>query len=696
MTIEIEDTTDPTGLEIYDSIEQRRLRIETSGSVSPDAGDSGEFCFPVERTCVIETNEIVLDQLYSVTIHGPTGQTEANLDAGETVHLEDRTQFIGLSGRIKLYCRIDVPGTISIGLTSIRISLDRSARIELGIRSLHERPAATVTTTSDVESMMEAVSALPSALKTISAERTWPTLRGHPPLIELGDRLEIPAVIDRPASDVTLTVPPDHASLYQAAPLVFFLGARVQPGPQPTLETSRFERSLPTGEAFEDAIARLLKRFFFLECVTRTEGIFRYELHERQILEEELPYDLAEIYEADLPERLERYLDVPYERLEPHMPRWPLTAHVPADPDTVELLPYIINELGVVRDSRGGPPETVPCPDDTAGLVRSATGVRRSSQPSGADRSSFVVPDVTDESVEHAWFGDGIPQQASKATLEAYRNQLARDARNESIEILLVCNDARMIDEHDLLDGTYGSREVLPFEVHSEFGVDTDRLAKLLTEGGYDFFHYIGHATEDGIRCPNGDLDVRTLDSVDLGVFFLNACRSYNQGVALTRRGAFGGVSTYADVVNDRAVEAGETMARLLDCGFPLRAALEIARTNSALGEQYLIVGDGSADIAQSDSGAPMVVELEQCGDGQFDFAVQSYSTKEFKLGTSTESTLPSVADRHLSPGNTSFSRVDREDIEEYLIWSEAPIRIDGTLQWNDGINALTLGGLHR
>ncbi len=303
---------------------------------------------------------------------------------------------------------------------------------------------------------------------------------------------------------------------------------------------------------------------------------------------------------------------------------------------------------------------------------------------------------MTDESVEHAWFDDDIPQHASKATLEAYRNQLSRDARNESIEILLVCNDARMIDEHDLLDGTYGSREVLPFEIHSEFGVDTDRLAQLFTDGGYDFVHYIGHATEDGIRCPNGELDIRTLESVDLGVFFLNACRSYEQGLALTRRGAFGGVSTYADVVNDKAIEAGETMARLLNCGFPLRAALEIARTNSALGDQYLIVGDGSADIAQSDGGAPMVVDLEQCGDGQFDFAVQSYSTKEFKLGTSTESTLPSVADRHLSPGNTSFSRVDWEAVQEYLIWSEAPIRSDGTLQWNEDVNVQMVDDLYR
>ncbi|RZH68200.1 hypothetical protein [Natrinema altunense] len=687
MTIEFTETADETGLEVYDSIEQRRLHIGTPSPVSPAVLEPDRFRFPIDKKCAIETDALVFDQSYSVTVHNSTGQTETSLDAGETVRLEERTQFVGLSGPIRLYCRIDAAGTIDIGLTSIRITFDEATDVEVGARSPHDRPAATITTPPDIESMMEAVSALPSALKTTSPERTWPTLRGHPPLIELGDRLRIPDTVDRPDDDMILTVPPERSALYQAAPLGFFLGATIRPGREPTLETPRFEHPLTAEHSFEDAVARLLKRFFFLDCLTRTEGFYRYELHERQLLEDELPYDLAEMYAADLPERLDRYLDIPYDQLASHMPRWPLTAHVPAEPDTIELLPFIVNELGVVRDVGGKPPKTVPDSGNAAGLVRSVSRTRDSSGTPRPDRS-FVVPDITDESVEHAWFGDDIPQQASKATLEAYRNQLARDARNESTEILLVCNDARMLGEHDALGNVYGNREALPFEIHSEFGVDTDRLADLLTDGSYDFFHYIGHATEDGLRCPDGELDVRSLESVDLGVFFLNACRSYEQGLALTRRGAFGGVSTYADIVNDRAVEAGETMARLLNRGFPLRAALEIARTHSSLGKQYLIVGDGSADIAQSDGGAPMIVDLERDGDEPFDFAVQSYSTKEFKLGTATESTLPTVADRHLSPGRTSFSRADKDDVREYLIWNEVPIRVDSELLWNDGIGS--------
>lgn len=719
MTIEFAEATDPPGIEVHDSIEQRHLHVETPAAVSPTPIESREFSFPVNKTCTIDTDELRFDQPYSVTVHDETGRTEANFDVGERAALDDRTQFVGLSGPIKLYCRIDTAGIIDIGLTSVRIELAHEATIELGARSLHDRPVGTITTPPDVESMATALSALPSALKTTSPERTWPTLRGHPPLIELGETLDIPAAVTRSdigtgaatdpgtstgtldvrsaaSGEITITVPPQYLSVFQAAPLAFFLGATICPGSNPAVETPQFDYSLPDGDGFGDEIADLLKRFFFLDCLTRTEGIFQYDLLERSLVEPTLPFDLAETYDEPLVERLERYLEVPFERIESHAPRWPLTAHVPPEPESIELLPFVVNELGIVRASSGQTPAVAPqTGPSNAQFVRSTSGSHsRSPSPppsSPPDESAFVVPDVTDESVEHAWFGNNVPQNASKATIEAYRNQLDHNTRSESIEILLVCNDACMIEEHDLLDEAYGTREELPFEIHSEFGVDTDRLAALLTDGGYDFVHYIGHATEDGLRCPDANLDVRTLDSVDVGVFFLNACRSYQQGLALIRRGAFGGVSTYGDVANEDAVETGETMARLLNRGFPLRGALEIARQNTSLGEQYLIVGDGSVDIAQSDGGAPLIIELERHADAELDFAVASYSTKEYKLGTATASNLPAVADRHLSPSETSFSRVTEHSLQEYLTWTEPPILIDGKLYWNTGIGSFPI-----
>jgi len=255
--------------------------------------------------------------------------------------------------------------------------------------------------------------------------------------------------------------------------------------------------------------------------------------------------------------------------IEPHVPRWPLTAHVPSEPESASLLPFIINELGIVRETRGRRPSRSRL---RRRRVHNSFGRRRRIAPLGASGRARVRRSGRDGRVRRTRLVRGrYSQQASKATLEAYQSQLEHRKPVESIELLLVCNDVRMMDEHDSLDGSYGNRENLPFEIDSKFGVGSEQLAALLTDGGYDFFHYIGHATEDGLRCPDGDLDIRTLESVDLGVFFLNACRSYEQGLALTRRGAFGGVSTYADVINEDAVTAGETIARLLNRGFPLR-----------------------------------------------------------------------------------------------------------------------------
>jgi len=155
---------------------------------------------------------------------------------------------------------------------------------------------------------------------------------------------------------------------------------------------------------------------------------------------------------------------------------------------------------------------------------------------------------------------------------------------------------------------------------------------------------------------------------------------------------AFGGVSTYADVINEDAVTAGETIARLLlNRGFPLRGALEIARDNAMLGEQYLIVGDGSTDIAQSDGGAPMLVAIDsRDGDG-YDFSAKSYSTKEFKLGTTTASPIDSVSDCHLTPSHTPQLPVETMELQEYLTWTELPVVVDDELHWNDGIGTSLL-----
>ncbi|WP_255168334.1 hypothetical protein [Natrononativus amylolyticus] len=683
MAIEFEGTTDPVGLEVYDSIEQRRLHVRTSDSVSPTLIDSEQFCFPVDTACSVSTASLVFDQRYSVHLHDENGQTTRSLEVGESASFDDDIRFIGLGGPIKLYCRIESPGQIKTGIDSIHLTFDQRTTIEIGARSLHEQPAGTIRTPDEPKQLMKAVSAFSSALKTTSPERSWPTLRGHPPLIERGPELEIPPAIRQPETVVTISVPPTLQNLYAVAPLSFYLGANIEPGSTAAIKTPSVSHELGVTRRLEDDIARTLKRFLLLDCLVRTEGLYQDDLHERTALEADLPFDLADTYNASISTQLKRYLEVPYDRLEPYIPRWPLTAHVPSTPAGAEILPFIVNELGIVREPRGVITQNKITTNGKTQFVRSARQYRSPSPTDQKNSLTFIEPSVIDESIEHAWFGSHIPRSASKATLEAYQNQLDRKARNESIEILVVCNDARMISEHDMIDETYGTREALPFDVDSRFGVSSEELKLLLTSGGYDFLHYIGHATSDGLQCSDGDLDVRSLSSVNIGVFFLNACQSYEQGLALSRRGAFGGIATVGDIVNEHAVEVGETMARLLNLGFPLRATLELVKNTTTLGSQYLIVGDGSTDIAQSDGGAPTVMSLNRDG-VLFDTFFRSYSTKELGVGSATSPNIKTATGKHLIPGKISLSDVSEDELEEYLTWVRMPVLDNNSIMWND------------
>ncbi len=692
MEIEFCGTTDPTGLEIADPIEQRRLHVRTEAPVSPRPVDAAGFCFPVDTACAIETESMVVDQRYYVSIHDEDGRSKDDLEANGRYTLDGQTRFVSLSGPIKLYCRVDTTGTIEVGLNSIHFTFDEQTTVVVGGRSLHEKPAGTIQTPPDCESMMQAVSALSSALKTDSPERTWPTLRGHPPLIEQGTTLEIPETIEPFDSPLRIEVSPNYRDLYAATPLAFYLGATVCPRAESgaTLVTDSAEYELGVGCRLEDDVAKTLKHLFFLDCLVRTEGIYHYEVYERNALESKLPFDFETVYEASLSEQLERYFAVPYELTEPHLPRWPLTAYVPATPDGVEVLPFVLDQLGVVREPRGA--------NDTHTHTQPATAPPQFVRSAGTNRSpvfpphenddplSVVEPTIKDDAVEHAWFASHAPRGASKATVEAYHNQLSRGPRNDAIEILLVCNDVRMLEEHDVLDKTYGNRETLPFDIHSEFGVSTAQFGSLLTDGGYDFLHYIGHATPDGLECMDGTLDIKTLSSVDVGVFFLNACQSYEQGLALIEKGAFGGIATLSDVVNELAMDAGEMIARLLNFGFPLRSTLEIAREATDIGDQYLIIGDGSTDIAQCDGGAPGVDIVEAQTESRCTYRAQLYSTKAFKIGTLTSPNIEEDTKRYLTPKTSPHKSISEQSVQEYLTWKEGPIQLNGELQWNAGI----------
>ncbi|KAA9397220.1 hypothetical protein Har1130_08315 [Haloarcula sp. CBA1130] len=694
MTLAFEPLDDRPGLAVIDQIERQRYRIHTPTPIALNEGATDVFQYPVGDAVRIRTRAIELPTVVMVYVRDDDGAIAAEVAQFESETLPTDDYVLDPLTQIKTYMRVEnTEIEVTVDSDRTRIEFDAPTDLLIGARSQHDRPAATVTTTEQPADVMAAVETFGSALKAYDPERSYPTLRGHPPAIEIGDSLEIPADIDSPDTGVTLELPPDLASVFVAAPLSYYLGASLAPAATPRLTTDTgFTYSLDTARGFEAEVGRTLKRLFFLDCVTRTEGFHQIDLHERAAIEPYVDLDFESLYRQSLAEQVATYLQVPYDVIEDHIPKWRLTTHIDPVPTNAEQLPYVVDDLAIVQThpQQRLNQATVPAEaeaeftrDDV--ITRAATS-DAATNPADVD---YVEPQAAD-SLEQAWIGDSIPIGASKLTKAAFEHRLDRDRNAEDITIRVVQNDARMDEERQLVDEVYGSRDDLPFDVTVHDDLTTAELRTVLTTDA-EFFHYIGHTEHDGFVCSDGKLDVTTVDSVGVDTFLLNACNSYNQGLALVENGAIGGIVTLNEILNDGAVRIGESVARLLNCGFPLRAALTIARGESILGGQYIVVGDGGVTVAQADGGIPNVLEIETAETG-YNVEMNVHSTDNKGLGAIMFPHFNDCEEYYIVPGSVDRFTISRDELVEFLHMQQVPVKANGSLYWS---NSIDLDNIH-
>ncbi|WP_434530635.1 hypothetical protein ACODNH_17085 [Haloarcula sp. NS06] len=689
MTLTFEPLDDRPGLAVIDQIERQRYRIHTPTPIALREAATDVFQYPVGDAVRIRTRAIELPTVVMVYVRDDDGAIAAEVAQFESETLPADDYVLDPLTQIKTYMGVeDTAIEVTVDSDRSRIEFDAPTDLLIGARSQHDRPAATVTTTEQPADVMAAVETFGSALKAHDPERSYPTLRGHPPALEIGDRLDIPADTDSPDTGVTLELPPDLASIFVAAPLSYYLGASLVPASEPRLTTDTgFTYSLDTARGFESEVGRTLKRLFFLDCVTRTEGFHQIDLHERAAIEPYVGLDFQSLYQQPLAEQVATYLQVPYDVIEDHIPKWRLTTHIDPVPTNAEQLPYVVDDLAIVRthQQQGLNQASVPA-EAEAEFTRDDVITRAASSDAGTAtaETDYVEPQAHD-SLEQAWIGDSIPIGASKLTKAAFEHRLDRDTNAEDITIRVVQNDARMDEERQLVDEVYGTRDDLPFDVTVHDNLTTAELRTVLTTDA-EFFHYIGHTEHDGFVCSDGKLDVTTVDSVGIDTFLLNACNSYNQGLGLVEKGAIAGIVTLNEVLNDGAVRIGEAVARLLNCGFPLRAALTIARGESILGGQYIVVGDGGVTVTQSEGGTPNMLEITP-RETKFEVTMRTYSTDIKGLGTIIMPVIDGYKHHHLSSGEIGPLIVNKEELKEFLSLQEVPVRIKDELQWSRELN---------
>ncbi|WP_231182882.1 CHAT domain-containing protein [Haladaptatus sp. DYF46] len=674
---------------IQDPIERRTCTLRTFGAVRPKPVANHPFPFPVDDAVRLSTDGFRLSPPVATYVRDTDGEMVRSVEGIANEELPDGPYSIELCAPIKLY--VHVEETLSIGATFDEISFEFGSETDIvvGGRSFHRRPSGTVTTTDDPTDVMAAVSTFGSALKTTSPERAFPTLRGHPPAIELGDELHIPDDLRPPETGVIIEVPPTLESVYAVASLAYYLGATVVPGNTPRIVAGGFEHPLDVARGFETEVERVLKRTFLLDCVTRTEGLYPVDLYERRELESMVELDFAALYDASPAERLERYLSIPYTDIEEFVPEWQLTTHVSPAASNVEMLPFLVDDLAVIRTARGTEVSAstiqVPAVDQFVRGSSESSEHSRSTSETAATPRSFVEPERAD-SLEQVWVGDDAPLGASKATLTAFRNRLERTATEGEIDITVVCNDDEMDEERNLADEVYGSERNLRFDVTVRHDLSVAELRSVL-ESETHFLHYIGHIDDGGFNCRDGTLDAAELDDIGVEAFLLNACQSYEQGMALIEAGAIGGVVTLSDVINSGAVRVGKTMARLLNRGFPLWAALDIARDRSIIGGQYTVVGDGSINVVQTESITAVLFDIETNGE-QFEMTPTTYLSNSDGMGAFVHLQLDEANQSYLASGTLSTLTLDKDEFARFLALEDVPVRLDGQFTWSYAVDA--------
>jgi len=687
MNVAFESLSAP-GLELIDPIERARYSLLTDAPVSPSPSDPEAFRFPVDDAVDVECSTITLPSVAPVIVRNEAGDVVASAKHFSHEELPNGTYSIEVSVQLRIYLRVESDVTISSETERTTIEFGGPTRVAIGGRSKHEQPAATLTTTDDPEDIMRTVTALSSSLKTVTAERSLPTLRGHPPAIELGDECSIPEEIEPADTGVRIELPPTLRHIYPAATLAYYLGAEMVPGDDPRIVTENgFVHDLDGPDGFESEVVRVLKQVFFLDCVTRTEGLYPIDLDERERLERavDLPFD--ELYDAPLSEQLAAYLDVPYGAVDELVPQWKLTTHVSPTPDSIETLPYLVNDLAVIRTAE--PQQVSASSVEETGMGAYTRGAAETSDGGAGGENTYVQVE-SDDAIEQAWVGDETPIGVSKATPEAYRNRFDREPSTGDIAITVVCNDDRMDQERDIVDEVYGSRSDLPFEVSVERDLRTDELADVLADPA-EFLHYVGHIDDAGFRCADGALDAGSIDDVGVDAFLLNACQSYDQGAKLIEAGAIGGIATLSDVINTGAIRIGSTVARLLNCGFPLRAALEVAKGESIVGSQYLVIGDGGLTIAQSESGTPVLTHVDPAAKDEYELTFEAFATTSGGMGGMFMPIVESNRTYYLNSGTIGTITVSEDELFQTLQLENVPVRISGELHWSSELSPETL-----
>ena len=414
---------DGTTLTVRDVIEGEEMAFRVDREPDFSSALPEIFPLPVDRAVSFEASTISVAGYSAVNVRDANGNFISTPEQSTDYPRGD--YCLDISGVTKAYIRIeDTDLSVSgvQGPETIDFVFDRPRTVTVGARSLHTRPEATITVPDDPSALADAVSVLGSSIREFSPERSWPTLRGHPPRIERGDALDIPSSLAVPDTGVEIIVRPTYDDVYRLSTLSYYLGARMRTGDAPAIRLDTgYEELLPAeGRALEARVTELLQTWFFLDTLARIEGYTPSNRYEYEAVGPELPFYPPNLADLSMSERLMEYYEVDPETVAPYTPAWSTKATLRPVPEAAELLPHLARLIAPisVRDAGGSDSSDAPI-----GLATAGWGA-------GADPIAETGP---------------VPGWASVLVPTAYENRLRREMadRGEVRVVFLTEGDER-------------------------------------------------------------------------------------------------------------------------------------------------------------------------------------------------------------------------------------------------------------
>ncbi|MCU4973371.1 hypothetical protein OB955_11525 [Halobacteria archaeon AArc-m2/3/4] len=710
----------PETIHVRDELEEQDLQLCATApdELDPQPALTDLFMFPVDNAITVTVSELHADAYHGTALWNADGEHLGEFTTTPW-ELPRGTYFVNIQGTVNGYLRIDdatftgVHRESESGDAPLEFTFDEPTQVSIGARSFHTRPQTTITVPDEPEAMLEALAYLGSSIKEYSCERSWPTLRGHPPAIERGDRLEIPPELSRPETGVTISVPATYADVYRVAPLVFYLGADVEVGDRPELrlENGYVEPLETDARSLEETVDELLETCLLLDSLTRADGYLSGPRYEYDELAPHLPFYPPNLYEESISAQLLEYLEVSPSLLEPYVPRWPMTAVLQPRPEDVELLPALLNVLSKVHVDDGTEETTVPAaptPSETSVSTaktgpRTATGWdsttgtetnarqraptdrvldRNRTESAPQSRSPILTcytGSGTDVGIETGTDTDTdtkLPANASCIRREAFENALSYSLSEiADAEITYVTDSHPRGDRvRQTIDDTAPTHRLEPGRITVLEQPSKRDVARTL-ESDLDFLYCDLPLSSDGIECRDGVLDPAEVDDVGVKTFVLSGSAILTAGLELVRRGAFAGAILENAVSPDHVVRLTKTLLQ----GHPLVEAVRLTEIDDRSTVRF--VGNPAHPIVRRDGGAiPQRLDVVSTSADEHDLFVYYQLTDFHRIGSVSRFIDDCAYDAYQLNGTTVRQphRLSTSDVVSLLEDDSHVLRLNG------------------